>query len=478
MIGIGCFASRRTRSQADFFLAGRSLGGVLYAGTMGAVVMGGGSTIGGVGLGYAYGISGIWLVASLAIGLLLISLLLAPVISRLKVYTVAQMLELRYGAGVGLISGLVVVAYTFMNSVTSTIAYGSIFGVLFHVGKIPAILLGGGIVVFYAVLGGMWSISLTDIVQFLVKTIGFFLILLPAALTQAGGLGGLQAHLPETAFSFTHIGYDNILAYLLLYVLSMIVGQDIWQRICTARSVKVAKWGGVVASAYCFCYAFAGALIGMSAKLLLPDIPDRDRVFSEVVRYTLPSGVAGFVMAGALAAIMSASSGALIATATVLKQDLVRALRRRPAGDVNAQDERGLTSSRWYLLGSGLLMIAVACSIGDVVAGLTIACAILVAGLFIPVVGGIVWKRATLKGALASMFSGILITFGSMAFIGDIYASSPVYFGVAGGLVTFLVVSLLDKPSPAAVMTRWTERSARDVEQRSEADYALSEVDA
>ncbi len=72
---------------------------MLYSGTMAAIVLGGASTIGGVGLGYKYGISGMWLVVAIGVGMLALSLLFAGRIQRLRVYTVSQMLELRYGPG-------------------------------------------------------------------------------------------------------------------------------------------------------------------------------------------------------------------------------------------------------------------------------------------------------------------------------------------------------------------------------------------
>ena len=78
---------------------GRRLGPGLYSGTMAAIVLGGASTIGGVGLGYQYGISGMWLVVAIGVGILALSLLFAGRIQRLRVYTVSQMLELRYGPG-------------------------------------------------------------------------------------------------------------------------------------------------------------------------------------------------------------------------------------------------------------------------------------------------------------------------------------------------------------------------------------------
>jgi len=80
---------------------------LLYSGTMAAIVLGGASTIGGVGLGYQYGISGMWLVMAIGVGILLLSLLFAGRIQRLRVYTVSQMLELRYGPGSSVLSGVV-----------------------------------------------------------------------------------------------------------------------------------------------------------------------------------------------------------------------------------------------------------------------------------------------------------------------------------------------------------------------------------
>ncbi len=155
----------------------------------------GGATIGGVGLGYQYGIPGMWLAFALGAGVLVVSLTLAPLVNRLKVYTVSQMLELRYGSGASLIAGVVMLGYAFMIAVTSTIAYGAIFEVLFGLGKVPAVLIGGCVVVLYSVLGGMWSITLTDFVQFIVKTVGLMMILLPVALLRAGGFEGLRLHL-------------------------------------------------------------------------------------------------------------------------------------------------------------------------------------------------------------------------------------------------------------------------------------------
>lgn len=97
MVGFGIWGRFKAKKQDDFLVAGYRLGGWPYTGTMSAVVLGGASTIGGVGLGYTSGLSGMWLVFSIGLGIIALSLLFAPRIQKLEIYTVSQMLELRCG---------------------------------------------------------------------------------------------------------------------------------------------------------------------------------------------------------------------------------------------------------------------------------------------------------------------------------------------------------------------------------------------
>ncbi|PRB43092.1 sodium:solute symporter [Arthrobacter sp. MYb23] len=459
MLGIGIWAKKKAQSRSDFLVAGRRLGPFLYSGTMAAVVLGGGSTIGGVGLGYEFGISGMWYVFFTGLGILVLSLVFSGKINRLGIYTVSQMLELRYGPGSTLISGLVMAVYTLMLAVTSTIAYGTIFTVLFDINEITAIIIGGAVVVAYSFLGGMWSITLTDFVQFIIKTIGIFAVLLPAVLIKAGGWIGLEKALPESAFSLNAIGTDTVITYFVIYFFGIIIGQDIWQRVFTARTDKVARWAGTSAGVYCILYGIAGAVIGMGAKALLPDLANRNMAYPAIAEMVLPVGLAGLVLAAALAAIMSTSSGALIAAATVTKEDIVEPIRRKSrAGLAPATEHDEVKRSRFYILGYGILTILIACGVKDVLAALTIAYDILVGGLLVAIIGGLLWKRGTNAGALTSMATGAGATLITMVAMGDIYANAPIYVGLSISLLTYVVVSLSTKPTDPAVVTAWNDR--------------------
>ncbi|MEV0480963.1 sodium:solute symporter [Streptomyces sp. NPDC050508] len=455
IIGVGWWGKKRAASKSDFLVAGRRLGPLMYTGTMAAVVLGGASTIGGVRLGYTYGISGAAMVFAIGLGLLALSVFFSARIARLKVYTVAEMLSLRYGDTAAVISGVVMWIYTLMLVVTSTIAYASVFDVLFDVPRWVAVVIGGTIVVGYSALGGMWSITLTDMVQFVVKSLGVLVLLLPIAVVRAGGFGAMADRLPHGYFSPTSIGGQTILTFVLIYTFGMLIGQDIWQRVFTARSDKVASWGGTVAGVYCLVYALAGAVIGMATKTLYPQLPSADDAFATIVRHALPTGVRGLVLAAALSAMMSTASGALIASATVANNDIWARLRRRTV----SLDGDEIGSNRLAIVVLGVAAMAIACALGDVIEALTVAYNLLVGGLLVPILGGLVWKRGNLPGAMASMIAGGLTVIIFMVTDG-LLANEPIYYGLLAGLTAYVAVSLLTKPTEEAVVQAWHRRLA------------------
>jgi SSS family solute:Na+ symporter len=479
MLAFGFWGKSRTKNSSDFLVAGRRLGPGFYTGTMAAVVLGGASTVGGVGLGYKFGISGMWLVVSIAVGLLLLSLFFAGPIQRLRVFTVAQMLQLRYGIDATSASGVVMALYTLMLTVTSTIAYATIFNVLFGTPRPVSIALGAAIVILYSSIGGMWSITLTDMVQFIIKTVGVFFLLLPFAWIEAGGYDGIMARLGDAGaahFDLTTIGVDTIVTFFVVYAFGMLIGQDIWQRVFTARSPAVARWGGTVAGVYCVLYGIAGALIGTAAAALLPAISVKDDVYAAVAEEVLPVGLSGLVLAAAVAAMMSTASGALIATATVARADVVpfvgRLLGRGP-GASDGNPEHDVRANRLYVVGLGVVATVIAMLLSDVVAALTIAYDILVGGLLVPILGGFLWKRATGTGALAAMGVGTVVTLVTMA-LTDVLANEPIYFGLGASLVAYVVVSLATPSTRPEVLDTWFGRlSGREVADVDDPQHAL-----
>ena len=99
-------------------------------------------------------------------------------------------------------------------------------------------------------------------------------------------------------FDFSSIGYGQIFQYFLLYTLGMAVSQDIWQRVFTARTEKIARNGSIFAGVYSIAYAIAGSVIGMCAYLLLPNAESSQSIFATLAVQILPQGLLGLVLAG------------------------------------------------------------------------------------------------------------------------------------------------------------------------------------
>ncbi|TFH54606.1 sodium:solute symporter [Glutamicibacter arilaitensis] len=477
MLAFGWWGKSRTKNSSDYLVAGRRLGPFLYTGTMAAVVLGGASTVGGVGLGYKWGISGMWLVVAIGAGVILLSVFFAPTLQKLKVFTVSQMLSLRYGSAAATnTSGIVMLAYTLMLCATSTSAYATIFVVLFGWEKWIAIAIGGAIVVVYSTIGGMWSITLADQVQFIIKTIGIFALMLPFSMHAAGGLDGIRERVDAEFFSFTGIGLQSIITYFVVYTLGLLIGQDIWQRVFTAKTPQVARWGGMTAGIYCIFYGAAGAMIGMAAKVALPDIAgaadNKDVVYAEVATQLLPVAVGGLVMAAAVAAMMSTASGALIAAATVARTDVTPFVASWFGKQIHVNSdenpEHDVRANRIWVMLLGVVTVTLAILVDDVVAALTIAYDILVGGLLVAIIGGLLWKRGNGVGATASMAAGSLVTLGTMIILeiqaenkfDGVYANEPIYYGLIASAVAFIAVSLLTKSTDRQVIEQWNLRVA------------------
>jgi SSS family solute:Na+ symporter len=433
MLAAAYWGFRQAKTADDYLVAGRRLGYPMFIGCMAAIVLGGASTIGTTSLGYQHGISGGWLVAMLGLGLIVLGAVLAPHLARLGIYTVPELMARRYGVQSQMISALVMTGYALMIAVTSTIAIGSVFDVVLGLDRALAILLAGGVVVVYSVAGGMWSITLTDIIQFVVKTVGVFMILLPVVVVKAGGLDGMREALPASYFDWTAIGGETIFSYFLLFFLGIMIGQDIWQRAFTGRDATVTRWGTIIAGVYCLFYAFAVGLVGAAAKVLLPRLDSPDNAFAAIVTTVMPTGLAGLVLAAALAAVMSVASAALLAGSTVVANDLYPRVRevRRP-----------VVVSRVCTLIVGAAVLASALVLNNVVGALTVAYDLLTGALFVPIMAAILWRRPPPIAAVASMAVSSVVIVVLMVTRG-LYSNDPIIFGLLTSLVVFVGVTLL-----------------------------------
>jgi SSS family solute:Na+ symporter len=274
--------------------------------------------------------------------------------------------------------------------------------------------------------------------------------LLPLSIAAAGGFSGMSEALPASYFSLTAIGWQMIFTYFLLFFFGLMIGQDIWQRVFTARSPEIARWGSVAAGVYCLLYAFAGALVGTAARVILPDLSTPDNAFARIASETLPAGVTGLVLAAALAAVMSTASAGLLASSTILANDVY-------AGFIARGEHNRVLINRVSSLLVGVVTLVISLIVSDVIGALTVAYDLLTGALFIPIVGALFWRRATATGALASMLAGSIVVVAFMVKDG-LFANTPIIWGMLASLIVFVVVSLLTPRPSDEIITAWERR--------------------
>ena len=146
LIIVGIIGVRKAKTAEIYIVAGRNLGLYMFFACLTAVFLGGSSTIGATQLGYEIGLSGIWFVFSMGLGITLFGLLLLNKVMKFELMTISELLGKLFNTQSKLIGALVSAIYTLMITVTQVIAIGVLLSAIFDWALIPSMLFGGGVV--------------------------------------------------------------------------------------------------------------------------------------------------------------------------------------------------------------------------------------------------------------------------------------------------------------------------------------------
>ena len=435
MIGIGLYARTKVKNGSDYHLAGRRLGVLMMAGTLAATEIGGGSSVGVAAKAYGdWGLSAGWYVVAAGIGILLVSFV-APAMRKAMAVTVPEVIGRRYGKASEVITAsLSSVASVALGAVQIT-ATATIVSTLTNLPMVWAILITGVGVVFYTWIGGMWSVTLTDFVQFFL-IVGGFAIAVPFALHAAGGWTEVAANLPEGQLGFTKIGWPTIIGLVVLYFMTFSTGQEAVQRYYSARSPRVAVLGSVLCGGLMSLYAFVPAGLGLIALAVYPNI-DANNALAEVSVGLLPPVIAGLLLSAVMSATLSSASGNMLAASSVAIRDLYP----KVGGRVSEQTE--LRASRVGVLVVGILATLISLWSQAIIPLLIFAFTMRSAGPFASFIVSLVLRRTSRLAGLVSIIVGTVTGVGWQV-AGEPYGIAAIIFGSVCCLVVFWVIHVID----------------------------------
>ncbi|MCS6822242.1 MAG: sodium:solute symporter family protein [Microscillaceae bacterium] len=439
-IGIGYYASSKVQTATDFALAGRQLPLSISATSLFATWFGAEVVLGASAEFATKGVLGIIeepLGAVLA--LTLIGLFFSRPLYRLNIYTFGDFFRLRFGQTAEWLSSLIMVLSYFGWIAAQFVALGGVIHTILGILTNYAVLIGAVIVLVYTYIGGMWAISLADFIQTIVILIGLLLIL-AIFLAKIPDFSVVIQAQPKGFFNFlpenTWHGWLHYLTAWLTIGLGGIPSQDIFQRIMSAKSEKVAVRMAYLASVMYLFLTAVPLIIVLIIKYLYPEYMqgDTEMLLPKAIVEHTPVYVQIAFFGALISAIMSTASGTILAPATILAENILR-----PIFKVDT-DSKMLTLLRSSVVIVALISLILAYSKANIFALASMAGAIGLVSLFTSIVAGLYVTNCSSLACLVSMVTGLMVWA-----ILEIWATDLITSTLAGFLIsiaTFIIVEL------------------------------------
>jgi len=410
LFGVGVFATRFIGDSTDFLLAGRRLGPVLATATLCATHFGGGFVLGSGEWGFTHGMTGIAFAAGVGFSLVLLGVVAARRMRRLAMFTVPDYLEHRYSSRLLRLLGALLSLVAIIGIIGAQVWAAQ--GALAILGIDPTRAAVAATVMFiaYTAMSGLWGVTLTDAVQLAIIFIGVPVAAV-LALGEAGGFDGIRAVIDAQStatgtaryFSPLGAGLGVVLAALVPTMMYTLIGQDFYQRLFAARDENTAFRAAIAAGALLIAFAVFPVVTGMAARALFGPEIEAARAIPMLIDEVLPAWAAAIVIAAILGAIMSTADSLLMAGTSHVTHDIYVRLIDPGA---EADSTRLLLISRIVTVLLGMLALWMAVNFKAIIDMLLMSYTLYAAGVFVPVVGGLYWKRATAPGAIAAIVGG------------------------------------------------------------------------
>lgn len=451
-VSIGLFAAARVHNAKDFAIAGRSLPFPVVMATVFATWFGAESIFGISSTFLTEGLGGI--VADpfgSSVCLVIAGVLFSRYLYKLNIITLGDFYRMRFNRTVEVLTTLCIVASYLGWVAAQTKALGLLFSVVSEgaISETGGMYLGTALVLTYTIFGGMLSVAILDFVQMIVMLGGLLFIAFIVAGKVDGGVGTVVTHAsqagklqffpdPDPWLWLTFIGSGVTMMF------GSIPQQDVFQRITSAKSARVALWGSIAGASMYFFFTFVPIFIAYAATLINPELfgamveQDAEKIIPAMVTRHTPLIAQVCFYGAVLSAIMSTSSATLLAPSVTFSENIIRSFKPEMS------DRQFLLLMRMVLLGFACIVLAFALNsestIFQMVEG---AYKITLAGAFAPLVAGILWRRATTQGALFSIFGGIISWLAIEFLIGEKSLVPPQLIGLGVSIIGMVAGSLL-----------------------------------
>jgi solute:Na+ symporter, SSS family len=406
---IGFWASRRVKTAGDYMLAGRSLPLLLSASALFATWFGS-ETVFGASSEFLQG--GLYAVIEdpfgAALCLILFGLFFARKLYGMSLLTLGDFFKVRYGRSTELVASIFLAPPYVGYIAAQLVAMGLILSVVTGIVLWQGVVVSAIVVTLYTFIGGMWAISITDFIQSLIIILGLIVLSIILA-DKAGGVMVVLQEVPAETFKFLpKPEVKEIVSYIAAWSvlgLGSLPSQDVFQRSMSSSSAKTAIWSCYIAAAMYLSIAMLPLFISLCTKHLYPEHISGDTQLTlptMVMTYTsMPIQILFF--GSLLSAIMSTTSSAILAPASIFSENLIKPLSKK-----TLNDRQLLNLTRISVILFSAMATVMACLRTDIYELVSESSVLSLVSLLAPLTLGLYWKRANSTGALLSMVFGII----------------------------------------------------------------------
>lgn len=453
VFGIGWYSLQATRDEEDYWIAGGQLGWAVGGATLAATHTSAGTFIGTIGIIHTVGWSFGWLVLSIPFAYWFVAAVLAPRFTRVRELTLPAFIGRRYYSKLArAVAAVIVLVATVVFIQAQVVAGGLVANIVFGMSTTTGMVVFTIVLILYTVVGGMIAVAYTDFLQLVIMFLGAA-VSLPLALRHLDGLGNLlvfaEAMNPVT---FTWGGLPGPLLFTmgLAFMLGSVATPEKVIRLYAMKDMKTIRRGILFAIAIVTIVNLIVMLLAVGSMVYFPQLPTGDLAMPVIARAVLPTFIGGLMLAAITSAMMSTVDSLLIVAGSALSEDIYQTLF-----DPEASHERRLWVARIGIAVVGvapLILLLSGVGEGELVQLIVLLfTALMASSFFMPVVGGVLWRRATREGAIASMVGGV-----AGCALWELYGHpniDPVVPGFLVSAVLFFGVSLLTSPPPQEALT-------------------------
>lgn len=428
-LAIGVWASRRVRSEADFFIAGGRLGVPLLTMSLFATWFGAESCLGASGAVYTDGLTGGRAdPLGYALCLLCLGLFLARRLAAGGFLTLGDLYQSRYGVSVARFGAILLVPSSLIWGAAQVRAFGEVLAHLVPLSVESAIVVSGVIAIGYTLAGGLWGDVVTDLVQGIFLCVGL-LSLFSVVLIQVPSWDIFQSALSAQRLEFFPRG-ESLWAQVDRFavpILGSLVTQELAARVFSARSPQVARRGALWAALLYMVIGSIPVLLGLLGPALLPDLSEPERLLPALASHFFSPLFALIFSCALLAAILSTIDSVLLSAAALLSHNLLGSFVSPRT------DSERLWLGRILLVLSGGAALAMALTADGIHALVEIASSWGTAGILVITLAALYLPTHDAKAATAALVAGAIATPAARA----LGSQAPFLLSVAAALLAF-----------------------------------------